>query len=421
MLDRSIPPKFQTIHAIDFPWPALHVLKNQLPLYLLNVGSQPIIEVELIFRGGNAYEAVPAAAYFTAAMLLEGTTNKSAQAIAQVISYYGATIDVRSETDFCSITLTTLSAHIVPMMELLLEVLLYPSFPQKSLTLFKRLKSQSIRIADKKPDRVAYKCFRAAIFPTPHSYGRFLTLQEVEAIQLEDLYNQYAKFFFAGCTIFVSGAVTPAALQCIKEQLAYLEPKEAVLSQYALQGCKVEKKVTGTTVQQLQAAIVIGKQLLVKKEADFLPMCIVNEILGGGFCSRLMQNLREDKGYTYGIYSRMVALQQAGYIAIMTEVAQSVAPKAIQEVYKEIERLQNELVSTTLLKKVKNYLLGRFLTTINDPFSIMQRFQSAYLHGLDQQYYSAFYHQVQQITPIEIRDLAQKYLSLDSLTEITVS
>ncbi|WP_243018362.1 MULTISPECIES: M16 family metallopeptidase [Candidatus Cardinium] len=419
MLDRTIPPKFKEIEPIHFPWPARQVLGNKIPLYCLNMGSQPIIELDLIFKSGSAYELHPGAAYFTAAMLLEGTITKNTQAIAHIIDYYGATISTRVQKDFCTISLSTLTKHLSPVLDLLLEVLLTPSFPEKSLELLKNVKAQAIQVADKKNNRVAYKRFCTALFTEAHPYGKHLTIQDVFGIQRADLQQHYDQLFFTSCAAFVSGQVTPTALQLIEESLAGLPTAKNLLIDQILPSTLPEK-IELVDGQHLQSAIVIGKKLLVKKEVDFLPMVVVNTLLGGYFGSRLMRNIREDKGYTYGIHSSMVALLQAGYLAITTEVAQEVTKETIKEVYKEIELLHHELVSDQTLANVKNYLLGHFLTTINDPFAIMQKFQTTYLHGLDQSYYTAFYHQVRNITAVEVRKLAQKYLSLDSFTQVIV-
>ncbi|WP_342265027.1 pitrilysin family protein [Cardinium endosymbiont of Philonthus spinipes] len=419
MLDRTIPPQFQEIEPIRFPWPKRHMLGNDIPLYVLDMGSQPIIELELIFKSGSCHELHPGAAYFTAAMLLEGTATKTSQDIAHMIDYYGATIGTRVQKDFCIISLSTLVKHLNPLLDLLVELLLTASFPEKSLQLLKNVKTQAIQMADKKNHQVAYKRFCTALFTAAHPYGRHLTVQEIAAIQRSDLQHHYEQLLFTGCAAFVSGQVTPAALQSIQQALEQLTVTKVVQPDQIPSG-NLPEKIDIADGQHLQSAIVIGKKLLLKKEADFLPMVVVNTLLGGYFGSRLMRNIREDKGYTYGIHSNMVALLQAGYLSITTEVAQEVTQATIQEIYKEIAILQHELVAEDALQNVKNYLLGHFLTTINDPFSIMQKFQAAYLHGLDQSYYTAFYHQVRDITPLEVRNLAQKYLSLDSFTEVVV-
>ncbi|CCM10250.1 Putative uncharacterized protein [Cardinium endosymbiont cEper1 of Encarsia pergandiella] len=419
MLDRTIPPPFKDIDPICFPWPESHLLQNKIPLYVLNMGTQSIIELELIFKSGSCYALQPGAAYFTTAMLLEGTTTKSSQDIAHIIDYYGATIDTRVQKDFCILSLSTLAKHLNPLLDLLVEILLMPSFPEKSLQRLKHLKVQAIQIADKKNDQVAYKRFCTALFTATHPYGRPLTLQDVDQIQPADLHHHYKQLFFSDCTAFVSGQVTPSALASIKQSLAYL-PYQKSLQVASVPSHHLPEKVHLVDQQHLQSAIVIGKRLLLKKEADFLPMMVVNTLLGGYFGARLVQNIREDKGYTYAIHSSMVSLLHAGYLAITTEVAEAVTEETIQEIYKEIAILQDEQVSEEALQNVKNYLLGHFLTMINDPFSIMEKFQGAYLHGLAQDYYTEFYHHVRNITPLEVRNLAQKYLSLDSFTEVVV-
>ncbi len=420
MLDRTTPPKFKQIEPITFPWPERHILANNLPLYLLNIGSQPIIELELIFQSGSCYELHPGAAYFTAAMLLEGTTTKCTQDIAQIIDYYGATITTRVQKDFSIISLSTLVKYLSPLLDLLVELLLCPSFPEKSLQLLKNVKSQAIQVSDKKNNQVAYKRFCSALLTEAHPYGNHLTIQDVAVMQQAHIQNHYEQQLFTNGTAFVSGQVAPATLQRIKQSLERLHPKQVAQVNPMLPSANFSTKIDLEDGNHLQSAIVIGKKLLLKKEADFLPMVVVNTLLGGYFGSRLMRNIREEKGYTYGIHSSMVTLLQAGYLAITTEVAQEVTQETIQEIYKEIELLQDECVSEASLQNVKNYLLGHFLTTINDPFSIMQKFQAAYLHGLDQSYYNTFYHQVRNITPLEVRNLAQKYLSLDSFTEVVV-
>lgn len=419
MFDRTIPPAFKEIEDISFSWPEHHILRNQMPLYVLNSGSQPIIELELVFKSGSYYEEHPGTACFTSSMLLEGTKDKSTQEIAHLMDYYGATIGARSQADFCVVYLSTLSRYLSPMLDLLVEMLLSSNFPKKSLKLLKNLKAQAIQVAEKKNDRVAYKQFVESLFTRDHPYGRQLTLQDVDAIQLAYLHDYYENAFFLDCSAFVSGQVTPAALQLIQQSLEQLPQKKGHQVDKT-NDSKFSNKVHLTNGKHLQSAIVIGKQLMVKKERDFLPMVVVNELLGGYFGSRLMRNIREDKGYSYGIHSTIVALQKAGYLVITTEVSHDVTQKAMQEIYKEIAILQHELVEEEELQKVKNYLLGSFLRTINDPFSMMQKFQSAYLHGMDKSYYNAFYGQVRNITPLEIRSLAQKYLSLDTFTEVVV-
>ena len=133
-----------------------------------------------------------------------------------------------------------------------------------------------------------------------------------------------------------------------------------------------------------------------------------------------MRNIREEKWYTYGIYAKITPLKHTSYFRITTEVIQTFAEQACQEIYQEISTLQTQEVTQEELKKLRSYLLGEFLASVNDPFSIMDRFKEAHLHGLDQDFYQRLYDTISQISPKNIQELANQYLSLDSLTEICV-
>ena len=133
-----------------------------------------------------------------------------------------------------------------------------------------------------------------------------------------------------------------------------------------------------------------------------------------------MRNIREVKGYTYSIHASMVPLKEATYFLISTDAIQEFAEQTCTEIYKEIKTLQTAEAPLEELTTLRNYMIGNFLASINDPFSIMQRFKETHLHGLGQAFYLQFYHTLQTITPAKIKEIANSYLTLDSLTEIRV-
>ena len=147
---------------------------------------------------------------------------------------------------------------------------------------------------------------------------------------------------------------------------------------------------------------------------------MVNTILGGYFGSRLMANIREEKGYTYGIGSRMVSMNNAGYIYISTEVGTNVCDDAVNEIYKEIDKLRNELVSSEELNLVKNYMMGDFLRSADGPFALADKFKKIMFYDLSYSYYDEFVKTVKTITPEQIQSLADQYLNPDDLYELVV-
>lgn len=418
-LDRKTPPDFKTIEDITFPWPITISLKDNIPFFILNQGELPIIKLSLIFESGSWYEPQHGIAYFTSKMLLEGTNNKTSQEIAAYIDYYGASLEIVSRLDYCSIELVTLRKHFKPMLELLAEILLFSTFPTTQLTLLQQIKIQEIKIEDEKNSQVAHKRFKEALLGKEHPYGYSLTATDIQAIRAEHLIDYHKKHLFAGCQVLLSGQVNDEQIQDVQNYLSFLPSRQPNMPVHS-SGIQLPSKIHISKDGSLQTAICIGKVLFTKKHPDYLAMRIVTELLGGYFGSRLMSNIREEKGYTYHIHASMIPLKKLTYFLINTEAIQECAEQTCKEVYKEIEILQTQEVGSEELTTLRNYMIGTFLASINDPFSIMQRFKEVQLHNLGKEFYQQFYHTLYHITPAKIRELANTYLSLDSLTEVRV-
>jgi zinc protease len=419
MLDRTVPPHFKTVDQPKFSWPETYQFKEGLPLFVLNAGNQPIIKLELVCDAGSWYEPHNGVAYFTAKMLQEGTQHKSAQDIARYIDQYGANFHVQVRPDTCTFTLTTLSKHLAPMLALLAELLLAPTFNAQRLVHIKQLTIQRLKVDAQRNSHVAHKKLKAILFDSTHPYGRQLTETTIANITPAHLKHYYKDQLLAGCRLLVSGQVHAKDLQTIQQYLQPLpiQAPDPVLSPWSTQACaKVHLKKEAS----LQAAIRMGKVLFTKDHPDYLPLLVVNELLGGYFGSRLMRNIREDKGYTYGIFSNIVPLKHTSYLLIATEVTQAFAQATCQEIAKEVKVLQTVPVPDEELKTLQNYMLGTFLSEINDPFAVMEKFKAAYLHGLGQVYYEHWYNTIQRISPLQIMTLANEYLNTDSFSQVIV-
>ncbi|HRH66403.1 MAG TPA: insulinase family protein, partial [Bacteroidia bacterium] len=170
----------------------------------------------------------------------------------------------------------------------------------------------------------------------------------------------------------------------------------------------------------VQSAIRIGRRLFNRNHPDYPGMAVLNTVLGGYFGSRLMSNIREDKGYTYGIGSALVSMKQEGYFFISTEVGADVTVPALTEIYKEIDLLKTELVEEEELAMVRNYMRGTFLKGIENAFHLADRFRSLHLHGLGYDYYQKYLEKVRTIQPDEIKALANKYLDSGAFYELVV-
>jgi zinc protease len=419
MLDRTIPPSSSPIDYPHFAWPKRYQLKEGIPLWVLHAGRQPIIKLELVCDAGSWYEPHNGVAYFTAKMLQEGTQHKSAQDIASYMDQYGASIHVQVQPDTCSFILITLSEYLNPMLSLLAEILLTPTFSEQRLEHLKHLTIQKLKVDAQKNSHVARKKLKEILFDSTHPYGRQLTETAIADITPTHLKQYHKDQLLAGCRLLVSGQVHEHDLQIIQHYLQPLSVQTSVPVPVSWP-TKRPVQVHWRKKESLQAAISMGKVLFTQDHPDYLPLLVVNELLGGYFGSRLMRNIREDKGYTYGIFSRIASLQHSSYLLITTEVIQAFAQPTCQEIEQEIKILQTVPVPEEELETLRNHMYGTFLSEINDPFSIMAKFKDVYLRGLGQDYYKQLDETIRHISAPQIMALANDYLSTDSLSHVIV-
>ncbi|WP_370526579.1 M16 family metallopeptidase [Pedobacter sp. HDW13] len=222
------------------------------------------------------------------------------------------------------------------------------------------------------------------------------------------------------CTIVVSGKFDTTGFNLLDSSFGYnWEKSEVVKNTFSFN--PTEKQfVYKEKPEALQSAIRIGQLAINRKHKDFPGLQILNTVLGGYFGSRLMANIREDKGYTYGIGSGISSLQQAGYLFISTEVGADVCGAALTEIYKEIDLLKTTLIGEEELNLVRNYMLGSMLGSLENVFSHADKFKNIYFSGLDYDYYSRYIETVKTITAEELLALANKYFTTESFTEVVI-
>ncbi|MEO8759818.1 MAG: pitrilysin family protein, partial [Bacteroidia bacterium] len=284
-------------------------------------------------------------------------------------------------------------------------------------------KKQKFLVNSQKVDMLARRIYSELLFGKTHPYGLEVKVEDFDTTKRTAIVNFFKTHYtHHNCTIIVSGKL-PANLQTVLNN-HFGKEKWGVAS-------NIEKAYTPaqTTTQNIhyverpdavQSAIRMGRKLFNKTHPDYFNFQVLNTIFGGYFGSRLMANIREDKGYTYGIGSGLASLAHDGYFFISTEVGSDVTKDALKEVYKEIDIIQNDLVSADELETVKNYILGQFLRSVEGPFSLADKFKGVWEFGLDYSYYDNYFNAVKSVTSQQIRDLAGKYLQKKDLIELVV-
>jgi len=220
--------------------------------------------------------------------------------------------------------------------------------------------------------------------------------------------------------VIISGRIHNKSIELLNHYFGGLDTKNIYYeeTENVLKGEK-RKKVHITKKEAVQVAIKIGSSTINKRHPDYQGLKILDSVLGGYFSSRLMKNIREEKGFTYGISSSVTSLDLAGYKVISTEVDKKNLQKTIDEIYKEIALLQKTPVGKEEMSIVRNYMSGEMLRMFDGPFALAESFKSIWEFGLDNSYYYNFAEKIRTIEPDEITELARTYYNIDDLYQVT--
>ena len=420
IINRNIAPAFKLIEKININKPKIIKLHRSIPVYVLNAGTEDVIRMEVVFNAGSKFSNFPLVATITNLMLNEGTKTRSSKVLAEQLDYYGAYLNLDSNRDFAETTLYTLEKHFEKTLDLFTDILVNSSFPDEELSVLLENKKQKFKIDEQKVKTLAIKKFNEVIFGKEHFYGRNVQLLDYDLITVQQLKDFYKRLYNKNnCKVIISGKITD-------EVLKRLENYFNVNDFDNLNNSFIPQNITSSTDKKhfvekagaVQSSIRIGKPLINKHHKDYAGLQIINTILGGYFGSRLMSNLREDKGYTYGVGSIVASLVGTGYFSVVCEVGVNTTKSAIGEIYKEIERLIDKQVSNNELKRVRNYMLGEFVRLFDGPFAQAEALRSVIDFNLDEKYYENYLYILRNITTSEIQQLATKYLQPETMFEV---
>jgi predicted Zn-dependent peptidase len=421
-MNRTQSPDFKTNFDITFQQAQHKTLGNGCALHYIHAGSQELVKIDFEFYAGTAFQTKPLTASFTNRLLKEGTSKHSAKQIADIIDFYGAFLETDCGNDTASVTLYALNKHLEHLIPLVYEIMFDATFPDNEFETYRTNALQKYYTRQKKVSDVASAKFGEMLYGGSNFYGYKVEEIDYKNLQVNDIRTFYKQFYkLENAVLIASGKVDEHVLQLLQNNFG-----NVTLSKTQKELSKINIATTTNQKQYieiegaLQSAIRVGRTLFSKQHEDFLPMLVLNTILGGYFGSRLMANIREDKGYTYGIGSGISTKIHGGHFSISTEVGADVTNLALVEIYKEIDTLRTKLVDVEELELVKNYLLGTFLRSIDGAFALAQKFTGIYFYDLTYDYYKKYFETIRSITPEELKDLANRYLQEKDLLELVV-
>lgn len=419
-VNRKEPPALQMIDRLDINNFKTVNLQNGTPVYVVDGVEEEVVKIEWRFQAGRWYETQPAVARTTLQMLRKGTSLKNSQQIADAIEFYGGDIEFINGHDTTGIEIFCLKKHLQNILPVVIEIMHDAIFPEHELELLVQRQKQKLLISEKNTDFHANRAFHGAVFGEAHPYGYAVTDAVLDALNREALIKYHQQHYASAHTaLFVSGNVDDSVIELLNTQYGNIPLQKNTVTKNAAQiQSATQKKFYIEKSDSVQSSIRIGKIAIPRTHPDFLPYNIMMVIFGGYFGSRLMSNIREDKGYTYGIHAMTSHYRNASHMEINTEVGNEVCESAIEEIYKEMEIMRSEPVSTDELSIVRNYMMGSILRATDGPFNRIQIIKNLMLHDMTTTYYDNYVRTLLTVTPAQIMEMAQKYLIKEEMTEV---
>ena len=378
--------------------------------------------MDVLFAGGRWQQTQKLQALFTNRLLREGTRKYTAADIAEKLDYYGAWLELSSSAEYDYITLYSLNKNFAETLDILESIIKEPTFPEKELNTVVDANIQQYLVNCSKVDFLAQRSLLATLYGSEHPCGRLVTEEDYRLITPDVVRAYYDEYYHSGnCTLFLSGKVTQDILRRVEAVFGAISfgncQRVLTKKEYAFESVSGKRFHTERN-DAMQSAIKLGTTTITRQHPDYLKLRVLMTLFGGYFGSRLMSNIREDKGYTYGISAGILFYPGSGLMQISTEAANEYVEPVIREVYNEMDRLKAEPVPAEELSMVRNYMLGEMCRNYESPFSLSDAWMFIFTSGLDDAYFSRSLQAVKEVTPEEIKDLANRYLCKETLKEV---
>jgi zinc protease len=414
-MDRTAAPAFTKSIEFELPPPERYSLRSGAELIYLPSKLSEAVKIEFIFRAGKIYEPFSSVAQFTAQLIDKGIPGKSANQIASTLDYYGAHLESRAGFDFATVSLYCLRKHVGVLLPLLLLFITEASFPEEELETHKKISSENLKVNLQKNSFIGSNELRKSLFGN-HAYGTSSTQEDIKVISTKHL-NAFYKRYFSPFKIFVVGDLHSPDLQSLCDY-----PYAAL--QLNLSDSNFEQpKVINRTIDgpnKTQASLWMGKISINRMHPDIAEITLLNHILGGFFGSRLMKNIREEKGLTYGIFSGIQHRSLCSYMSISADINADRVEETILEIKKELEQLATSQ-SIEELSLAKNHLIGTIQNDSSTIFSVGERIKTIVLDNLPTDYYKKLIQTIDSTEALnKIKEISTHLLSPDSFSSVVV-
>lgn len=421
MPNRKERPPIYPLDQISLPEIQQFDLGNGVEVFVINQGTQEVIKLELLFDAGRPYEEKPLVSRVTAALMREGSQSYNSAQLAEYMDFYGSSLKAPVDMDAPSLILYTLNKHLPKVLPLLKSLVMEPAFQELEMRQFIERQTQRMDVELSKPEVLAYRTVTEKLFGESHPYGYNSTAPLFWGLNRSDIIRHYEKCYQpSSCKMILSGFITEKEIDLLRETFADWktegQPAQAKLPLKEHQPGPHFIEVANAA----QTAYRLGVNLVERKHEDYADLYVLNTLLGGYFGSRLMTNIREDKGYTYNIYSSLDVMRFDGCWLISSEVGNDFVAETRNEVWAEIKKLQEEPVDDQELEMLRNYLQGILLGMLDGPFNIAEVVKSVVIGDTGMEAFDQMVSSAREVDPKRIMELFKKYFVAEQITEVWV-
>ncbi len=422
-INRAIPPKIQPIEAFSMAKPRQEELPNGIPAFFFDNPYLDLIHILLQVRTGSMYQLEKHVCNFAFTLLRESSARFSSQEMSEKLDYYGTNVTVNVGLECVQIIISVPKNNMAKILPMVADFITFPEYRAENLRIMQDKEIKNLAYNVQKTDycswRIMWREMLGGLFPAVSKFATAETINALTTSQLKDFHQQY--FCAENVTLFVTGNLDEPMKEIIRKSWSSIPhgapaPRLPEIPMSVNAGQLFYEPMPNV----MQSSIVLCSLSTGYNDNDRTAFSVLNTLTGGYFSSRLMQNLRERQGLTYGVSSSSTYFGNQSVFAISSDVNADRTQEALNACFEELQRLQDELVSDEELNMVKNYLAGIQLRAVDTTVNAMQKFAYWHRFGLDEIEMYRYLSEIKKVTPEEIFRLAKKYFSYNNFTRIVV-
>lgn len=422
---RRNPPQPLDPVPFDIPRPFETRLENGLRVILFENDRLPLVSYRLAFNVGDINDPADNTGLLSAmsAMLTEGTREYSSRQLAEKIERLGASISARTTDDFTILAASSLSLYSMEVLHLMSEIVLTPTFPEDELDLYRRNTVENLKFQRSQPNFLAGEQAARLVYGR-HPYSTVSPrAEDIEKLDRETLVKHHAKALGPNNAIFIAvGDVDRAEfIDQLNELFGGWQRGENPVEDFPQPPSRDTRSLTIVDRPgSAQSNIVLTNLCIKRTDPDYFPLLVMNQVLGAGASSRVFMNLREEKGYTYGAYTRLGTKQLAGDFEATAEVRTSVTGDSLKEFFYELDRIRSETVGEDELGDAKNFLTGVFPLRAETQEGLTNLIVNQQLYGLPDDHLQTYRDNIVAVTAADVRRVAEKHIRPDEMAIVIV-